>query len=102
MYRKFLDRPNPDYVDNSEDEKVQGVLSFGRLVNAISNTDNLNDPNEDDGYIQPTPTVQKRSNSDAKRTQDMSRLAMRILKRSGQETSRVAYRILKKRVKMHF
>jgi len=34
---------------------------------------------------------------DTKRTHDMSRLAMRILKRNGPQTSRVAYRILKKK-----
>ena len=43
------------------------------------------------------PDVQKRSKFDTKRTHDMSRLAMRILKRNGPQTSRVAYRILKKK-----
>ena len=69
---------------------------FDGLSNPEYSTTSLHS-NVDGGRVQKLLGVQKRSKSDAKRTQDMSRLAMRILKRNGQDTSRMAMRILKKR-----
>ena len=89
---------NADSEENSETGQELDLLSLAHLLNAISNSEVVHSQGDDEDNIRSTSEIKKRSNkNDSKRTQDMSRLAMRILKRNGQQTSRVAYRILKKR-----
>ena len=90
-----------DEIGLDTEQEVDAYI-LSHIINQLSNVRNsetsLSPYNEDGSIMITKEGLQKRSKSDAKRTKDMSRLAMRILKRSrGGDSSRVAYRILKKR-----
>jgi len=102
FYRGILNQIRDDVELGSDAEQDVDAYILSHLMNQLSKARNSEpslSPYSEDGSIMVTKEgLQKRSKSDAKRTKDMSRLAMRILKRSqGNASSRVAYRILKKR-----
>ena len=99
-----MDRLNNEGHDNTDVEQAIDALLLSHILNELmsgdgsdSETSSKSVTTYDSPMVSTVPDVQKRSESNAKRTRDTSRLAMRILKRNGPETSRVAYRILKKR-----
>ena len=103
---RFYDRLEEKIEEDDQSTSVNAetkefnILNLPDILHGLSNpgsSSTSSRPELDGDGIKRLLDIQKRSKSDAKRTQDMSRVAMRILKRSGQDTSRVAMRILKKR-----
>jgi len=95
-YRDLLNKVKEDFEVGSNEEQDVDAYILSHIINQLSHTKNLETSLSPEHDVE--GTIQKRAKSQPKRAQDMSRLAMRILKRSqGMDSQRVAYRILKKR-----
>lgn len=96
FYRDLLYKIKDEFEVGSDEEQDVDAYILSHIINQLSHTKNLEtslSPEHDD-----EGTIQKRAKTEPKRAQDMSRLAMRILKRNqGMDSQRVAYRILKRR-----